>query len=156
MYYCKEKKEIEEDDDDDDEDEDSEGNDKYLLLKVEIPVYVVRLIAGKTYPKFENFKEILIKQLQKIQYFNEQPKEDFSIISDNRSYDEFSYFIVLKRYVELSKIGTKSNTEFYEIQFDKRNKEKFLQKEKDGIINKANLKKIKIKKKVKKIKLIIL
>ena len=129
MYYYKEKKKS----DDEDDDEDSEEYDKYLLLRLEIPGNVVRLTARSTDPKIEKFKGIVIKGLKKIDDFNEQSKEDFTIISDNRTYDEFSYFIELKRNLELSKAGAKGNTEIYEIQFDKRNKEKFFQKDKDEI-----------------------
>ena len=61
--------------------------------------------------------------------FKEQNKEDFTIISDNRSSDEFTYFIELKKNLELSTLGAKGYTEIYNIQFDKRNKEKYFQKD---------------------------
>ena len=70
---------------------------QYLLLILEIPGNVVRLTARSTDTKVEKFKGILIKGLKKIDDFSEQSKDDFTIISDNRSYDEFSYFIELKR-----------------------------------------------------------
>ena len=104
---------------------------QYLLLILEIPGNVVRLTARSTDTKVEKFKGILIKGLKKIDDFSEKSKDYFTIISDNRSYDEFSYFIELKRNLELSKAGARGNTEIYEIQFDKRNKEKFFQKEKN-------------------------
>ena len=128
LYYYKEKKDKKEDEDDDDEDEDYE---KYLLLRLEIPGNIVRLTARSTDPKTEKFKGIVIKGIKKKDDFKEQSKEDFTIISDNRSYEEFSYFIELKRNLELSGKGAKGNTDIYEIQFDKRNKEKFFQNEKN-------------------------
>ena len=134
LYYYKEKKDKKEDEDDD-EDEDYE---KYLLLRLEIPGNIVRLTARSTDPKTEKFKGIVIKGIKKKDDFKEQSKEDFTIISDNRSYEEFSYFIELKRNLELSGKGAKGNTDIYEIQFDKRNKEKFFQNEKNEKDEKKN------------------
>ena len=124
LYYYKEKKENE---DDDDEDE----YEKYLLLRLEIPGNIVRLTARSTDPKTEKYKGIVIKGIKKVDEFEERNKVDFTVISDNRSYEEFTYFIELKRNLELSKTGAKGNTDIYEIQFDKRNKEKFFPKDND-------------------------
>ena len=124
LYYYKEKKENE---DDDDEDE----YEKYLLLRLEIPGNIVRLTARSTDPKTEKYKGIVIKGIKKVDEFKERNKVDFTVISDNRSYEEFTYFIELKRNLELSKTGAKGNTDIYEIQFDKRNKEKFFPKDND-------------------------
>ena len=136
LYYYKEKK----DNDDEDEEEDYE---KYLLLRLEIPGNVVRLTARSTDPKTEKFNGIVIKGIKKIDEFKEQKKDDFTVISDNRSYDDFTYFIELKRNLELSKTGAKGNTDIYEIEFDKRNKEKFFLK--DITPNNNNLQKNDIK-----------
>ena len=124
LYYYKEKKENE---DFDDEDE----YEKYLLLRLELPGNIVRLTARSTDPKTEKFKGIVIKGIKKVDEFKERNKVDFTVISDNRSYEEFTYFIELKRNLELSKTGAKGYTEIYEIQFDKRNKEKFFPKDND-------------------------
>jgi hypothetical protein len=126
LYYYKEKKKKEEDDD-----EDEDEYEKYLLLRLELPGNIVRLTARSTDRRKEKYKGIVIKGIKKKDDFKEQSKEDFTIISDNRSYEEFSYFIELKRNLELSGKGAKGNTGIYEIQFDKRNKEKFFQNEKN-------------------------
>ena len=121
LYYYKEKKENNDDDD--------EEYEKFLLLRLEMPGNIVRLTARSTDPKTEKFYGIIIKGFKKNDEFQEQKKDDFTIISDNRSYDDFTYFIELKRNLELSKNGDKGNTDIYEIEFDKRNKEKYFQKE---------------------------
>jgi len=126
LYYYKEKK-IKEEDDDEDEDEDE--YEKYLLLRLEIPGNIVRLTARSTDPKTEKYKGIVIKGYKKKDEFKESSKEDFTKIYENRSYDEFSYFIELKSNLELSKAAAIGYTDIYEIQFDKRNKEKFFPKE---------------------------
>ena len=130
LYYYKEMKKKEEKDEDDD-DEDDDEYDKYLLLRLELPGNIVRLTARSTDPKVEKFKGIVIKGLKKKDDFDEKNKDDFTTISDNRSYAEFSYFIELKRNLELFDSKAKGYTEIYEIQFDKRNKEKYFQKEKN-------------------------
>ena len=119
------KKKKEEDDEDEDEYE------KYLLLRLEIPGNIVRLTARSTDPKTEKYKGIVIKGIKKKDEFKESSKEDFTKIYENRNYDEFSYFIELKRNLELSKAAAKGYTDIYEIQFDKRNKEKFFPAPKD-------------------------
>ena len=123
MYYYKEKKENEGEEDDEDEYE------KYLLLRLEIPGNIVRLTARSTDPKTEKFNGIVIKGIKKNDEFKEKNNEDFTTISDNRSYDEFTYFIELKRNLELTKSVAKGFTDIYEIEFDKRNKEKNFPKE---------------------------
>ena len=112
MHYYKEKNEK------DDE------YDNYLLLRLEIPGNIVRLTARSTEPKTEKFNGIVIKGIKKEDQFIEKSKEDFTTISDNRNYEEFTYFIELNRNLELSKSSAITPTEIYEIQFDKRNKEK--------------------------------
>ena len=66
----------------------------------------------------------MIKGIKKEDQYIEKSKEDFTTISDNRNYEEFTYFIELNRNLELSKSSAITPTEIYEIQFDKRNKEK--------------------------------
>ena len=130
LYYYKEKKNPK-NEDNEDEDDDGESYEKYLLLRLEIPGNIIRLTARSTDPRTEKFKGIVIKGIKKKDVFKEESKEDFTVISDKRNYDEFSYFIELKRNLELQSSGAKGNTGIYEIQFDKRNKEKFFQKEKN-------------------------
>ena len=142
LYYYKEKK-YKKEDDDEDEDDDGEDYEKYLLLRLELPGNIVRLTARSTDPKTEKYKGIVIKGIKKKDEFKEESKEDFTIISDNRGYEEFSYFIELKRNLELAGKGAKGSTEIYEIQFDKRNKETSFKKEgseKDDKSNSKNLK----------------
>ena len=124
LYYYKEKKEKNKDDEDDDDEE----YEKYLLLRLELPGNIVRLTARSTDRRKEKYKGIVIKGIKKNDTFPEQGKEDFTVISDNRTYEEFSYFIELKRNFDLSKYGAKGETGIYEIQFDKRNKENYFLK----------------------------
>jgi len=133
LYFYKEKKnkskDNEDDEDDEDAEEDEDNYEKYLLLRLEIPGNVIRLTARTTNPEKEKYKGIIIKGLKERDKFEEQAKKDFTIISDNRIYDEFSYFIELKSNLELSGTGAKGNTNVYKILFDKRNKEKIFLKE---------------------------
>ena len=104
------------------EDEDEEDN--YLLLRLEIPGNVVKLTARSTDPKKEKYRGIVIKGYKEKDTFDEQSKPGFREIIDNRTYEEFSYFIELKRNLELNKKTAIGNTEIYKIKFDKKNKEK--------------------------------
>ena len=122
LYFYKEKKNVENDDDESE-------YENYLLIRLEIPGNIERLTARSTNLQTEKFNGIVIKGFKMKDDFKEQNKEDFTIISDNRSYDEFTYFIELKKNLELSTLGAKGYTEIYNIQFDKRNKEKYFQKD---------------------------
>ena len=104
-------------------------------MRLEIPGNIVKLTARTTDPKKEKYKGIVIKGIKKLDEFKETTKEDFTTISDNRSYYEFSYFIELKRNLEISKTGASGYTDIYEIEFDKRNKEKILPKENNNSQN---------------------
>ena len=117
MYFYKEITE--------DEDEEEVEN-KYLLLRLEIPGNIIKLSARSTDPKKEKYRGIIIKGYKEKDKFDEQTKEDFKEIYDNRNYEEFSYFIELKRNLELNKKTPIGNTEIYQIKFDKRNKERTL------------------------------
>ena len=97
-------------------------------MRLELPGNIVRLTARSTDRRKEKYKGIVIKGIKKNDTFPEQGKEDFTVISDNRTYEEFSYFIELKRNFDLSKYGAKGETGIYEIQFDKRNKENYFLK----------------------------
>ena len=104
------------------EEEDEEEN--YLLLRLELPGNIIKLTARSTDPKIEKYRGIIIKGIKERDKFKEQEKNSFKEISDNRIYDEFTYFIELKRNLELSKKVAKGNTEIYQIKFDNNNKEK--------------------------------
>ena len=104
------------------EEEDEEEN--YLLLRLELPGNIIKLTARSTDPKVEKYTGILIKGLKERDKFEEQNKNSFKEISDNRIYDEFTYFIELKGNLVLSKKVANGNTEIYKIKFDKKNKEK--------------------------------
>jgi len=104
------------------EEEDEEEN--YLLLRLELPGNIIKLTARSTDPKSEKFRGIIIKGIKERDKFEEQKKNSFKEISDNRIYDEFTYFIELKRNLELRKKVAKGNTEIYKIKFDKKKKEK--------------------------------
>ena len=65
-------------------------------------------------------------------------KKDFTPIYDNRNYDEFSYFIELKRNFELSGTAASGFTNIYNIEFDKRNKEKLTKDSKNEPKNDSN------------------
>ena len=110
------------------EEEDEEDN--YLLLRLEIPGNVVKLTARSTDLKKEKYRGIVIKGYKEKDKFGEQSKPEFKEIIDNRTYEEFSYFIELKRNLELNKKTAIGNTEIYKIKFDKKNKEKSV-KDKD-------------------------
>ena len=126
LHYYKEKN----------EEEDEYEN--YLLLRLEIPGNVIRLTARSTNPKNDKYNGIFIKGIKKEDDFKEKSKEDFTTISDNRNYEEFTYFIELNRNLELSKSSATGQTQIYEIQFDKRNKEKFFPKENIPTISRQN------------------
>ena len=98
--------------------EEEDEYEKYLLLRLEIPGNIVRLTARSTNPKMEKFNGIIIKGIKKEDDFQERNKEDFTTISDNRSYDEFTYFIELKRNLELSRSLAIGDTNIYEIQIN--------------------------------------
>ena len=112
------------------EDEDNDDDcEKYLLLRLELPGNIERLTAKGTNQKKGKFKGIFIKGYKKKDEFKEQSFEDFTIIRDNRSYDEFTYFIELPDNLILYKLNAIEETSVYEILFDKRNKEKILSKD---------------------------
>lgn len=104
--------------------EEEEEEENYLLLRLEIPGNITKLTARSTDLKKEKYRGIVIKGYKDKDKFEEEKKTDFKEISDNRNYEEFSYFIELKRNLELSKKTAIGNTEIYKIKFDKRNKEK--------------------------------
>ena len=127
--------------------EDEDEEDKYLLLRLEIPGNITKLYARSTDPKKEKYRGIIIKGFKEKDKFDEQSKEDFKEIYDNRNYEEFSYFIELKRNLELNKKHQQEILEFIKLNLIKEIKKKLQKK----IQNKLKvLKQIKKLKKLKK------
>jgi len=133
-----------------DDDEDEEEVEKYLLLRLEIPGNIKRLTARSTDLKKEKYTGIVIKGIKEKDDFPEKNNEGFKAIDDNREYGEFTYFIELKRNLQLSKKEAKGKTQIYEINFDNRNKEKLFKNDEGKSITKekANPKKKETKKEV--------
>ena len=123
LFLYKEKKKNNDDDDDEEEIE-----EKYLLLRIEAPGNIKRLTARSTDPTKEKYSGIVIKGIKEKDEFPEKSSENFKTINDNREYGQFTYFIELKRNLQLSKKEAKGKTQIYEIHFDDRNKEKFFEK----------------------------
>jgi hypothetical protein len=119
------------------EGDDDEDYENYLLLRIEIPGNITQLTARSTDPKKEKYKGIIIKGKKEEDDIPERKKEHFKTIKDNRIYDEINFFIELKGKLELHKKFPINETEIYEIQFDKRNNEKYF-KNKDN--QKVNIK----------------
>ena len=115
LYFYREEGEGEEDEDE---------YENYLLLRLEIPGNIVKLTARRTNPKTEKYHGIVIKGIKEREEFDEQKAKDFKEIIDNRKYGEFSYFIELKRNLEISKNYAKEDTKIYEFIFNKKNKDK--------------------------------
>ena len=109
---------------DDDDDDEEEIEEKYLLLRIEAPGNIKRLTARSTDPTKEKYSGIVIKGIKERDDF---PEKISKTINDNREYGEFTYFIELKRNLQLSKKEAKGKTQIYEIHFDDRNKEKFFE-----------------------------
>jgi hypothetical protein len=121
LFLYKEKKK------NDDDDDDEEIDEKYLLLRIEAPGNIKSLTARSTDPKKEKYSGIVIKGFKERDEFTEKNSENLKIIDDNREYGQFTYFIELKRNLQLSKKEAKGKTQIYEILFDNRNKEKFFE-----------------------------
>ena len=119
LYYYKEKKNIDSEDDDDDE-----NYEKFLLLKLELPGNIDKLIARSTDLKSEKLNGIIIKVIKKKDEIEINEKEDFTNIYEKRNYGEFSYFIELEKNLILAKSTPIGKTQIYEFYFDKNNKEK--------------------------------
>ena len=103
--------------------EDEEDYENYLLLRLEIPGNIVKLTARRTNPKTEKYYGIVIKGIKEREEFEEQKAKDFKEIIDNRKYGEFSYFIELKRNLEIHKTYAKEDTKIYEFIFNKKNRD---------------------------------
>ncbi len=129
LYYYKEKKKNK---DSEDSEDDEEIYEKFLLLKLELPGNIEKLIARSTDPKTEKFNGIFIKVIKKKDEIEKDEKEDFTIISEKRNYGEFSYFIELEKNLILSKSTPIGKTQIYEFYFDKNNKEKKSEENKKG------------------------
>ena len=93
LYYYREKLESKGDDDDDEEDEKYQN---ILLLRLELPGNIIKLTARRTNQN-EKLYGIIIKGLKEKDEFDEEKNENIQVIYDNRSYNEFSYFIKLDK-----------------------------------------------------------
>ena len=91
----------------------------YLLLRLEIPGKIEQLIAN--YYKNEKYKGILIKGKKTKEDLAERKKKDFLEIKDNRTFEDFEYFIELKGNIELIENYAENLTEIQTFNFDKRN-----------------------------------
>jgi hypothetical protein len=91
----------------------------YLLLRLEIPGKIDNLKVK--YYKNEKYKGILINGKKSKEEFSEMKKKNFQEIKNNRSFEDFEYFIELKGNYELTENYAEDFTEIYTFNFDKRN-----------------------------------
>ena len=91
----------------------------YLLLRLEIPGKIDKLKVK--YYKNEKYKGILINGKKSKEEFSEMKKRNFQEIKNNRSFEDFEYFIELKGNYELIENSAEDLTEIYTFDFDKRN-----------------------------------
>ena len=130
LYYYREKIKKKENDDDDEDDEE-ENYQNILLLRLELPGNIKKLTAKRT-ELSDKLYGIILKGKKEKDEFDEKQNESLHAIYDNRTYDDFTYFIKLnKNFYTLSDTTAKGYTKTYTIDFDKRNKETAFQKEKE-------------------------
>ena len=114
---------------DDDDDEEEVKYQNYLLLRLELPGNITKLIARRTNQN-EKLYGIIVNGMKEEDQFDERNKDSFYVIKDNRTYKEFQYFIPLdKNRYTLSEQTAKGLTKTYLIDFDKRNKESSFKKD---------------------------
>jgi len=143
LYYYREKENKKPDDEDDDDEEVKYQN--YLLLRLELPGNITKLVARRTNQN-EKLYGIIVNGVKEEEQFEERNKDSFCVIKDNRTYKEFQYFIPLdkNRYI-LSDTTAKGYTKTYLFDFDKRNKESAFKKDiekNDGKEKSSKLEKI--------------
>ena len=102
----------------------------YLLLKLEIPGKIDKLIVK--YYKSEKYKGILINGKKSKEEFPEMKLKDFQEIKNNRSFEDFEYFIELKGNYELIENYAEDYTEIYTFDFDRRSWEESEENENNG------------------------
>ena len=85
------------------DDDDNEDYENYLLLRIEIPGNISRLIARSTYKdKDDKYRRIIIRGNKEKDIIPEQSKKNFAEIYDNRTYKDISYFNELKGNLHLN------------------------------------------------------
>ena len=98
-----------------------------LLIRIEIPGKIDNLTAS--YLKRGKKNTILIKAKKSKEEFPEMKKKNFIQIQDDRNYEEIRYFLKLKEEIELNKETPIENTQIYEFDFNRNNKDHSLIKE---------------------------
>ena len=106
------------------EGDDEDEYENFLLLRLEIPGNISKLTARSTDPKKEKYRGIVINIHKEKDDIPEKDKKDFQIISDNRKYGKYAYFIDLKKTLVLHKKKAIGKTGIYQIKFNDNNKEK--------------------------------
>ena len=93
----------------------------YLLLILEIPGKINKIIVS--YYKNEKYKGLKIKGKKLKEELEEEKKESFQEIKNNRTFEDFEYFIELKGTLELTDDCADELTKIYNFKFDRRNEE---------------------------------
>ena len=91
----------------------------YLLLRLELPGKIDKLKV--MYYKNEKYKGLRIKGKKSKEEFPEESKKNFEMIKNNRTFEDFEYFIELKESIELIDNFAEDLTEIYTFKFDRKN-----------------------------------
>ena len=91
----------------------------YLLLRLELPGKIDKLKV--MYYKNEKYKGLRIKGKKSKEEFPEESKKNFEMIKNNRTFEDFEYFIQLKESIELIDNFADDLTEIYTFKFDRKN-----------------------------------
>ena len=122
------------------DDDDNEDYENYLLLRIDIPGNISRLIARSTYKdKDDKYRRIIIRGNKEKDIIPEQSKKNFAEIYDNRTYKDISYFNELKGNLHLNKINPINKTDIYKIHLNYNNREKYFQKNNEKVIVKDEI-----------------
>ena len=73
------------------------------------------------YYKNEKYKGLRIKGKKSKEEFPEESKKNFEMIKNNRTFEDFEYFIQLKESIELIDNFADDLTEIYTFKFDRKN-----------------------------------
>ena len=93
----------------------------YLLLILEIPGKINKIIVS--YYRNEKYKGLKIKGKKLKEELEEEKKKNFQEIKNNRTFEDFEYFIELKGTLELTEDCAEDLTKIYTFKFDQRNEE---------------------------------
>ena len=91
----------------------------YLLLRLELPGKIDKLKV--MYYKNEKYKGLRINGKKSKEEFPEKSKKSFHEIKNNRTFEDFEYFIELKGSIELIDNYAEDLTEIYTFKFDRNN-----------------------------------